>query len=66
MFWIRFGERGKVREEDGGIRKGSMDLGGIHSFGVLERRFWGGAWGTDLAVRIYCAHRGLRGLGTEG
>jgi hypothetical protein len=43
--------RGKVREEDGGIRKGSMDFGGIHfwsgfhSFRVFTRGDFGGSLG---------------------
>ena len=38
--------RGEVREEDGGIRKGSMDFEGflIHS-GFLREEILGGAWG---------------------
>ena len=61
--------RGEVREEDGGIRKGSMDFEGsliFFSLRVFTRgdlRFLGeeilgGSLGTDLAVGIYRAHRG--------
>jgi hypothetical protein len=48
------GSRGGWRHKEGEYGFGS------HSFilGFVERRFWGGAWETVLAVRIYCAHRG--------
>ena len=51
------GSRGGWRHKEGEYGFG---MGGIHSFGgLVERRFWGEELGgTDLAVRIYCAHCG--------
>jgi hypothetical protein len=59
--------RGEVREEYGGIRKGSMDLeGDYYSFRVFTRGILGGSLGTDLAVGDLPCTPWLRGLGTEG
>ena len=64
--------RGKGSRGGWRHKEGEYGFGRIHfSFGVFREEIWGGAWGTDLAVRIYCAEDllctpWLRGLGTEG
>ena len=48
------GSRGGWRHKEGEYGFGGEGF----ILGFVERRFWEELGGTDLAVRIYCAHRG--------